>query len=58
MIQKPLISNVEEENNRNSPQFAETTMKKYKKHMDWRRNIVRELFSSDILNLKYQICFT
>jgi predicted transcriptional regulator len=27
------------------PPFAGTTMKKYKKQMDWRRNKVRDLFS-------------
>jgi len=34
-----------QEENSNSPQFAGTTMKKYKKQMDWRKNKVKELFS-------------
>ena len=34
-----------EEEKDSSPPFVGTTMKKYKKQMDWRRNKVRELFS-------------
>ena len=30
---------------RDKPPFTGTTMKKYKRQMDWRRNKVRELFS-------------
>jgi predicted transcriptional regulator len=35
----------EENDNNSSSPFAGTTMKKYKKQIDWRRNKVRELFS-------------